>query len=1512
MDLVDRDVAADGPRLIEQLSDPAITFLQATPATWRLLLEAGWRGKPTLKMLCGGEALPVRWPISLGTRARGSGTSTVPPRRPSGRRPGGRTRRGPDLDREADRQRASTCSTNGCGPCRWGDRRALHRRRGLARGYRDRPGLTAERFIPDPFAIPGGGRLYRSGDLARWRSDGTLECLGRVDHQVKIRGFRVERGEIEAALARHPAVREAVVAAFPDASGEQSLAAYIVVRDLAELSTAAGLRRWLLGLLPEYMVPAAFVSLESLPLTPNGKIDRRALPDPARARLFDTADFVPPRGPVEEMVAAGWGAVLGLERVGAHDNFFDLGGHSLLATQVVSRLRAEFGADIPLRALFEAPTVAGLAERIEATRRGHAQRDAAPIEPAPRDGPLPLSFSQEALWFLDQLAPGQPTFNVTAALRIAGPLEQGALEQSLNELVRRHESLRTTFGATAGTPHQVIAPELRLVMENVDLTSTGTGNREAEAKRRAIDESRRPFELVRGPLARVTLLRLGERDHAVLLTMHHLITDGWSFGVAAGELTALYEAVRQGHPSSLPNLPTQYADFAHWQREQFHSGAWTTQIETWRRRLAGVPALELPTDRPRPPIRSARGAQHRVVLSPELSDAVRALGRREGVTPFMTLLATFQLLLGRWSGQDDFAVGSPVANRTRPETERLIGYFVNMLAFRADLSGNPTVREFLSRVRDVAIEAFENQEIPLEILIPALGPQRDASRSPLFQVMFILQNNPLPADGPHDLALSPLDLDHGTGTSKFDLALGFEDTRSGFAGSVEYNTDLFEPSTIERLSHHYVRLLEILIADPERRLSELSLLSQSERQQVAAWSHAPSSNPHWLDGQHRLQPPGIHGRFEAQVRSTPNGLAVIADSERLTYAELNERANRVAHHLRARGAGPEVRVGLILDGPLNRIVAVLAVLKAGGAYVPLDPSLPVARLEGMLDAARVSIVILDRGALGQAPRTLATLIDLDAEMSSIAGQSAEDPSVSVDGDNLAYVVFTSGTTGRPKGVMVSHRGLLAVAAAWEESYDLRRAPLRHLQAAGFAFDVFTGDWVRALTTGGTLVTCPRDVALDPRALAKLIDRERIECLELIPGVAEPLAAHLEQTGRGLAGLRLLAIGSDTLRGGLYSRLRRLVGTAGRVVNSYGLTEATIDSAYFEGPLEGSLEDGPVPIGRPLAGTRTYVLDERGEPVPVGLVGELYIGGPGVARGYVDNAGRTAERFVPDPYGEPGLRMYATGDRARWRDGGVLELLGRHDGQVKVRGFRVELAEVEAEIASCPGVREAAVIAQDDGTGGQRLIACTVAELGQNLRIDTIRRLLRDRLPRPMIPSRFEVVAALPRTPSGKVDRRTLLKSLPDDVTVAEGLVHPRDQVEKQLAEIWEELLQIRPIGVTDDFFDSGGHSLLAVRLAARIEERFGRSLALSDLLKGSTIEVLAARLREPVDARRASSLVDLGASGPGRPLVLVHPIGGGVLCYNTLARCFDGARDVLGLQAAGFRDGDGEARDRPA
>jgi hypothetical protein len=843
MELIERDVAADGMRLADRLDDPRITFLQATPATWRLLLDAGWRGKPTLTMLCGGEALPraladrlidkgaALWNLYGPTEATvWSSASRVEAGEPpiSIGRPIANTR----LYVLDKRLRAVHVGVAGDlyigGAC-------------LARGYRDRPDLTAERFIPDPFGTPPGGRLYRTGDLARWRPDGTLECLGRVDHQVKIRGFRVELGEIEVALARHPAVREAVVAARPDATGEMSLAAYIVWLDGTDPSTAAELRRWLLGLIPEYMVPSAFVILDALPLTPNGKIDRQVLPDPGRAQLVAGGDFVPPRGPIEEVLAEIWTELLGAEPVGAHDNFFERGGHSLLAVQLLARVRHTFEVDASLKDFLEGPTVSRLARIVEQALADGTAPQAPPLVRVERDAPLPASFAQQRLWFLDQLEPGRGSYHIRADVKLVGRLDISALERALDEVVRRHEVLRTTLVSDGGVPHQVIAARLELPLAAEDLSCLPEDERAPHVLNRIREEAERPFDLARGPLVRAGLLRLSEQEHVAMLTMHHAISDGWSIGVLIREVSAFYESFRLGEPSPLPEPTIQYADYAVWQRNWLQGAVLEAQLDYWTDQLADVPVLELPTDRPRPPVACQRGGERSMSLPKTTLEAVRALGRHEGATLYMTLLAAFQVLLHRYSGQEDIAVGFPIAGRTRPELEGLIGFFVNTLVIRGDLSRDPGFRELLRRIRRTAIEAYTHQDLPFEKLVTIAHPDRDACRTPLFQVMFALQNAPLPALRAPELLLTPLD--PTSGSSKFDLTLFATEVPEGLRLTMEYSTDLFDAATVDRMLAHYRILIEEIIAHPDQPIGALRMLTEEERRQVlVGWNAAANDD----------------------------------------------------------------------------------------------------------------------------------------------------------------------------------------------------------------------------------------------------------------------------------------------------------------------------------------------------------------------------------------------------------------------------------------------------------------------------------------------------------------------------------------------------------------------------------------------------------------------------------------------------------------------------------------------
>ena len=829
VELIDREEAADGARLASLTEDPGIAFLQATPATWRLLLEAGWQGNPTLTMLCGGEALPR----SLADRLINKGAAlwnlygptettvwSSACRVEAGETPISIGRPIANTQLYVLDQRLRVVPVGVVGELYIGGA-------GLARGYRERPGLTAERFLPDPFGDLLGGRLYRTGDLARWRLDGSLECLGRVDHQVKIRGFRVELGEIEAALMRHEAVRETVVAARPDATGEASLAAYVVPRERLDPIAPGDLRRWLVDLIPEYMVPTAFVILDSLPLTPNGKVDRQALPNPADARLQVQAQFVPPRGPIEQAIAEIWTDLLGGQPVGAHDSFFERGGHSLLAVQLLARLRNIFNVDAPLRDFLDDPTVSRLGDIVERALADSADLDAPPLTRARPDDSLPTSFAQERLWFLDQLEPGQASYNVPSAVSIVGSLNVPALGQALSDVVRRHEVLRTTLVSERGIPCQVIAASLELPLELEDLSSLP----EEERRRRAVDRMReeiqRPFDLARGPLVRACLLRMGEQEHIALVIMHHTISDGWSIGILIREISVLYESFLKGESSPLPELPIQYADYAVWQRSWLRGAILDAQIGYWTKQLAGLPDLELPADRPRRLVASRSGGERSTALPKATLEAVRALGRREGATLYMSLLAAFQVLLYRLSGQEDFAVGSPIAGRTYAELESLIGCFVNTLVMRADLSGDPSFRQLLRRVRLTAIEAYSHQDLPFERVVSIAHSDRNNSRPPLFQVMFVLQNAPMHPLRSTDLSLAPLALP--SETSKFDITLFATEVAEGLRLTMEYSTDLFDASTVDRMLARYGLLLEEIVSHPDQPIRALQMLTEEER-----------------------------------------------------------------------------------------------------------------------------------------------------------------------------------------------------------------------------------------------------------------------------------------------------------------------------------------------------------------------------------------------------------------------------------------------------------------------------------------------------------------------------------------------------------------------------------------------------------------------------------------------------------------------------------------------------------
>ncbi|MDT4329580.1 non-ribosomal peptide synthetase [Methylomonas sp. MS20] len=1369
---------------------------------------------------------------------------------------------------------------------------------GIVRGYLNRPELTAERFIPDPFQA-GGGRLYKTGDLARYRADGAIEFLGRIDHQVKIRGFRIELGEIEAELLKQPAVKEVVVVAREEQPGDKRLVAYLV-EDQHGALVIDELKVQLKQALPNYMVPSAFVVLDEMPLSANGKLDRKKLPAPDIGEQLKKP-YVAPRTETETLLAEIWREVLGVEKVGVEDDFFELGGHSLLATQLASRVAKCFSIDLPLRSVFEAGNVATLAEIIDDEKRAHPgvamNEDKFTIAAAMRSAPIPLSFAQQRLWFLDQLEPDSPLYNIPVALRLSGRLDLAALRQSFSEIVRRHEVLRTIFETGEdGEPVQKILPSLTLEIDSVDLTST---DRPCVWQALCRDEAAKPFDLRRGPLIRAGLLMLDDsgdsQDAILMLTVHHIVSDGWSSAVLVKEFAALYRAFARHQASPLAELPIQYADFACWQRHWLSGEELDRQIGYWRERLQGASGvLELPTDRPRPALKTYRGAHFGFEIPPALALQARAVSNRYNVSLFMLLLSVFKLLLSRHSGQTDLCVGTPFANRNRQEIEDLIGFFVNTLVLRSDLSANPPFAELLEQIRATVLDAQNHQDLPFEKLVEALQPTRDPSRSPLFQVMFVLQNRDNLTLSLPDVEVAVLEDD--SRTAKFDLTLHIQDWPDGrLGGSFEYNNDLFDAETMARLARHYLILLQAALECPQTRIFELPLLTDGEKRQLLQeWNATEVEYP---------QGRCIHQLFEAQVEKTPDAVALSFEDSSLTYAELNVKANQLAHALIDRGVGPDVLVGICIERSLEMVIGLLGILKAGGAYVPLDPHYPEERLRYMLDDAGVSLLLTRQGltemlagnnrGVGYAPRALAEpgvgagpvrgayptddvgrrprplpagegrgegalkTLCLDSDWPAIAPCPEHNPEPCNHPLDLAYIIYTSGSTGQPKGVAVAHGNALHSTQARFAYYaDPVRA---YLLLSSFAFDSSVAGIFWTLGQGGCLCLPKDEAGKDPVALADLIERHGVSHLLALPSLYTLL---LEQASEKLDSLKAAIVAGEACATEVVKRHFAAL-PAVKLYNEYGPTEATVWSSVYQASLDDL--DRPLAIGRPIGNVRLYILDSYLNPAPVGVAGELYIGGAGIVRGYLNRPALSAERFIPDPFQAGGGRLYKTGDLARYRADGAIEFLGRIDHQVKIRGFRIELGEIEARLLQHPDVKEAAVLAREDQPGDKRLVAYLVEDQLGTLVIDELKVQLKQTLPDYMVPSAFVVLDEMPLSANGKLDRKKL--PAPDiGEQLRKPYVAPRTETETLLAEIWREVLGVEKVGVEDDFFELGGHSLLATQLAFAVQNRLRLPFPVKAVLEKPTVAEQAGWLSGEADEESLDLQVEAGLGSDILPL----------------------------------------------
>uniref|UniRef100_A0AAU3GVZ8 Amino acid adenylation domain-containing protein n=1 Tax=Streptomyces sp. NBC_01401 TaxID=2903854 RepID=A0AAU3GVZ8_9ACTN len=1277
---------------------------------------------------------------------------------------------------------------------------------GVARGYVGNAAQTAERFVPDPHG-PAGSRIYRTGDLARWRSDGALAYLGRVDHQVKVNGVRIEPAEVEAALNAHPDIRGAAVGAYTVAGGKRLVAHLVAARRIPRDE----LRSFLRKRLPEPMVPALFVPVDSFPLTSNGKIDRKALPDPEQPDTRTAGEgprYTAPRTVAERLVAEVWEQLLQVERVGVHDDFFALGGSSLVLTRLADALGRASGDSIQLRGLFSASTVEAQAKLLEEARPAVPE-----VVPVGRDTPLPLSFGQHRLWFLDRMHPGSAEWVAPMFLRLPPGTAADTVQSALDTLETRHESLRTRYVLEGEEPRQVVAGPQPVELRVVDAS-------EAELEGLFGEQFARGFDLSDGPLWRALLVRVPVGGPVLLVTTHHIAGDGWSTVLLDREIRELCAAAAEGRTAELADPAVQYADYAAWQAARSDDAILDRELDYWKNALRGMPELQLHTDRVRPARRDGQGEGVRFSVPAGLADALSGIGRKHGATQYATLLAVFAALLSRHSGQDDFGIGSPVTGRLRPETEGTVGFFLNSLVMRCDLTGDPSFGELLGRTKDTAMAGFAHQELPFERLVDELQPVRDLSRTPLYQVAFDLQD-----EGATAVAADGVLMDAFQGAwrvAKTDLTMFvWRQADGSLNGALEYATSLFDRPTVERLADHFVRLVEGVVAAPESSLSAIDITSVHEHRLLRVWNDSAVAVP-------EIAVPELVARRAAE---SPGAVAVEAGGRSLTFEELDVRANRLAHLLRAAGVGPESTVAVLLDRSVDLVVSLLAVWRAGGGFVPMDPVLPAGRIAGMVEDAQVTVALTSSEYVDRFPGVETVLAEDD--LSSLPDWT---PELVLDLDSVAYTVFTSGSTGRPKGVQVSHRSLVNhVDWAVRElvSSGSGGAPV----FSSVAFDLVVPNVWAPLAAGQRAWLWDGELTELGESLAAA---GPFSFMKLTPGHLEVLSGQLSDAQIQALTSRVVVAG-EALPGGLVERWRVLLGE-GRVLNEYGPTEATVGTCVF--PLVEAFE-GVVPIGRPLPNMVMRVLDAGLQPVPVGAVGELFVGGTGVARGYAYRPGATAERFVPDPFGPAGARLYRTGDLVRWRGDGAVEFLGRIDDQVKVRGYRIELGEVRAALIARPQVTDATVVVSED----QRLIAYVVGTGTEGLADE-----LGASLPEYMVPSVFVALDALPLTANGKIDRR----ALPDpEATAADAFIAPRTPTEERIASIWRDLLG-KEASAQDSFFDLGGHSILAVRLVSRLQNEFDLDLPMRVAFESPTIAQLAVeiedRIRAEIDAVLTESL----------------------------------------------------------
>jgi amino acid adenylation domain-containing protein len=1308
---------------------------------------------------------------------------------------------------------------------------------GLARCYLNRPDLTAEKFVPDPFSSRAGDRLYRTGDRARYLPDGNLDFLGRIDNQVKIRGFRIELAEVESALRNHEAVKECVASVCEDERGDKKIVAYVVPEPRKPL-TEGGLRRFLREMLPEYMLPSRFMILESLPLTPNGKLNRNALVSAASPVPEERPGFQGVATPVEETLLAIWKQVLGLDSIGLEDNFYDIGGHSLLATRIASRVREAFRIEISLRTVLKSPTIRELSARINESLQASHRSPAHQIERSADDGPAPLSFAQQRLWLLNQLDPESPAYNVSFALDVGGKLNVEALCQALREFVRRHEPLRSSIRVEGSRPVQEVGDFIDFEVPIIDVSALPIDEREAAAGRLAQAEARRIFDLSRPPMVRARFLRASSEEHTLVVTVHHVAFDGWSLGIFFREIGALLESYRSGRASELVENPIRYSDFSRWQREWMGGDMLSEQLSYWKCRLADFPPLlDLPSIRQRSAIRNTRGDIYRFDISHSLTESLRGLSRREGATFFMVLMAAFKALLCRYTGQEDIIVGAPIANRHRAEIEPLAGFFSNMVAMRTDLSGDPTFSELLKRVRETSLGAYAHQDLPFERLVEEIQPERSLGRTPVFQTVLALHADPLRGVEVDGLTISSREIH--TSTSKFDLQMNLWETEGGLTGTIEYSTDLFDLEIIEALARHFTRLLDAITEETGSKISALPLLSSSERLSLSSLFSSASSLP---SSPSSSSPLTLHHLFQLQAAASPLSSALSFHSSSLSFSSLNSLSNKLAHLLISSGIRPGHIVALSLHRSPLLLLSILASLKAGAAFLPLDPDYPLNRISLMIGDSSPSLILTDSDSADSFKESGCDVIPVSLQWLYSLEESEEDPEVDVGPDDAAYVIYTSGSSGIPKGVVVTHANVVRLFRATEREFQFNESDVWTLFHS-YAFDFSVWEMWGALIYGGRLVIVPHMVSRSPEDFLDLIVRERVTVLNQTPSAFRRLALADEAAVNTELPLRLVIFGGEPLDlQSLEGWISRHGDARPRLVNMYGITETTVHVTFREIRKRDLETRAGSVIGRPLSDLQIYLLDRHHEPAPFRTRGEIYVAGAGLARGYLNRPDLTAERFLPNPYSdEPGARLYKTGDIAMHTASGELEYVGRADNQVKVRGFRIEPGEIESNISQHPMVAECAVVAPADEDGERHLAAYFVPERGTELSERELRSFLKERLPDFMVPGWLAKLERMPLNSNGKVDRKALARLKPAQ-RIEVTHIAPETEMEKLIASVWQDLFRVERVGIDDNFFDLGGTSLTVVDACNRLRDALNRDIAVLDVFRYTTVRSLARHL----------------------------------------------------------------------